>query len=468
MATLDVIKKFIESSWIIEKAARGILERLPLRFRYGISYGPTFRYWLGFLKECETWDRARLEAYQVEELRHFLIHTGKNVPYYRKIFAEYGFRPEKLHSPTDLQSLPYTDKEIVRDNIGAFVAEDVPVRSLFKKTTSGSTGIPLTIYSDKEAEEKHWATVAYSWSKTGYSPKSRIVMFWNSRQRMKRYGNTLLLSRYFFDDEPLQQEFASLMRAFGPEVVYGIPSALYAFSTFMKERNIAPFENIKACIVESDTLYPWQREVIEEMFHTRTFTTYGLVEKVLHGFQCMETQTYHIYPQYGVLEGLSMGDNLFEIVGTGLINYALPLIRYKTADLGTLRTAGKCQGCKSDYPCLDLAMGRVRYLLVGKSGALYSPLTVGVDSDVFDHVRIFQFYQDTPGKVLLRLVRKDSFSDSDLRKIRKVVVTDIGLEGRESDLEVEMVFVDHIEKMPSGKFAMVHQMLDVRAFAGHP
>ncbi|GBE33598.1 hypothetical protein BMS3Bbin06_00105 [bacterium BMS3Bbin06] len=37
MGTIEVIKKFIESNWVIERAVREVLERLPLRFRYGIS-----------------------------------------------------------------------------------------------------------------------------------------------------------------------------------------------------------------------------------------------------------------------------------------------------------------------------------------------------------------------------------------------------------------------------------------------
>jgi phenylacetate-CoA ligase len=178
MGTIQVIKKFIESNWIIEKAVRGVLEHLPLRFRYGISYGPTFRYWLAFLKESENWDRDRLEAYQVEQLRDLLTHAGSNVPYYRRIFGEYGFRPQKLQGLEDLKTLPYIDKEIIRDNISEFLANNIARKTLFRKNTSGSTGIPLAIYSNKEAEEKHWATVVHAWSKIGYTIKSKMVTFW--------------------------------------------------------------------------------------------------------------------------------------------------------------------------------------------------------------------------------------------------------------------------------------------------
>ncbi|MBP1745821.1 MAG: phenylacetate--CoA ligase family protein [Deltaproteobacteria bacterium] len=463
MGTLEVIKKFIESNWIIEKAAREVLERLPLRFRYGISYGPTFRYWLGFLKECEKWSRDRIEAYQIEQLKDLLIHAGKNVPYYRKVLGEYGFKPEKLQGLDDLKTLPYIDKEIVRDNIREFLADNIPRRTLFRKTTSGSTGSPLAIYSNKETEEKHWATVVYSWSKVGYSPKSRAVDFCPSTRKVKRYGNQLILSRYYFDDEFLQGKFVALIRNFEPELIFGIPSALFLFSNFMKKKKMPPFNGIRACISESEPLYPWQKEPIEEIFNARTFQTYGMVEKAIYASQCIRSSRYHIYPQYGIPEMTPARDGICEIVGTSFINYANPLIRYKTGDIGILNTQ-KCEGCNASHQSLDLIVGRIGSLLVGKNGALYSPLAVGIDSNVFENVKQFQFFQDSPGKVTLRIVKKESFTDADTDRIRKKIITDIGLQRVNNDMEITIVFEKDIYKSPFGKYIMVQQMLDVRNF----
>jgi len=461
MGTLEIIKKFIESNWVLEKAVREILERLPVRFRYGISYGPVFRYWLGFLKETEKWERDRFESYQVAQLSDMLIHAGRNVPYYRTIFGEHGFKPERVQTLDDLKALPYVDKETVRDNIEDFLADNIPRKSLFRKTTSGSTGIPLALYSDKEAEEKHWATAVYAWSKMGYSPKSRTVVFWPNTRGVKRYGNQLILSRYYLDDEFLQEKFVTLIRDFEPEFIYGIPSALFLFSNFMKERKLSPFSSIKACIVESEPLHPWQKKTIEEIFNARTFSTYGMAEKALYASQCMDSSRYHVYPQYGIPEMIEVRDGICEIVGTGLINYANPLIRYKTGDIGILNTQ-KCEGCNASHQSLDLITGRVGSLLVGKNGAMYSPVMVGINSNVFENVKLFQFYQDTPGKLILRIVKKESFTDADTDRIKKKIIADIGLQRVKNDMEIMVVFVKDIYRSAFGKFIIVQQMLDIR------
>jgi phenylacetate-CoA ligase len=462
MGTIEIIKKFIESNWIIEKAVREVVERLPLRFRYGISYGPTFRSWLAFLNESEKWDRDRVESFQIEQLRDLLIHAGKTVPYYRKVFGEYAFRPEKLQSIDDLKALPYIDKEIIRDRITEFLADNSAGRALFRKDTSGSTGIPLAIYSNKEAEEKHWATVVYAWSKVGYTVKSKMVTFWGIVPKWKRYSHHLILSRFHFDT-PSLRTFAEKIRAFEPEFILGLPSVLFLFAQFMRENGIRPFSGIKACIVESEALYPWQRELIEGQFGARTFSTYGMVEKVLYASGCTNSSKYHVYPQYGIPETLEVRDGIYELVGTGLINYANPLIRYKTADMGTLSSAA-CSGCGSSYKSLDLLEGRIGDLLINRAGKAFSPMRVGVNSKVFKNVKMFQFYQDSPGKAVLRLVKKASFSAADVENIRGKVITDMGLFGREQEMTIDLVFVDDVRRAPSGKFAMVEQALNVRDF----
>jgi len=109
-------------------------------------------------------------------------------------------------------------------------------------------------------------------------------------------------------------------------------------------------------------------------------------------------------------------------------------------------------------------VGRIGSLLVGKNGALYSPLAVGIDSNVFENVKQFQFFQDSPGKVTLRIVKKESFTDADTDRIRKKIITDIGLQRVNNDMEITIVFEKDIYKSPFGKYIMVQQMLDVRNF----
>ncbi len=463
MGTIKVIKKFIESNWIIEKAAREVLERLPLRFRYGISYGPTFRYWLGFLRESERWDRDRLEAYQFEQLKDLLIHAGKNVPYYRKLFREYGFKPEKVQCINDIKILPYLDKETLRDNANELIDENLPKNRLIRTGTGGSTGIPVAIYGIKETEEKHWATIVNLWNRIGYHPKARVVSFFHNitsgKKEMlpyKKYANQIVISRNFFDRVWLKK-FIKMIKKFNPGFICGFPSHLTFFCNFMEEINEKPIEGLQGVLTYSEGVMEWQRGVMERMFGARVFSSYGMVEKVLYGGACEYSDSIHLYPQYGIAENISDCDQNSEIVGTGFINYTMPLIRYRTMDIGKINSF--CNRCDRFYSVVKELEGRVEDFLVDMYSNIISIIGVGTRSSSFDNVKMYQFYQEEKGKALLRIVRKNIYRESDTLKIKSELIKKLGIG---NNLDIKIIFVDDIKRTPTGKARVIIQKLDMK------
>ncbi len=464
MGTIEIIKRFIESNWAVEKITREFLERLPVRFRFGISYGPIFRYWLAFLKESEEWDRERIETFQFEQLRALLIHAGKNVPYYRRVFSEYGFNPEKIQEPKDIEILPLLDKETVRDNWQDLLSENIPRRRMIRTGTGGTTGIPVIIYTTKDAEEKHWATIVDLWSRIGYHPRSRVVSFYHNitygkRNFMpyKKYANQLIISRNFFNRQWLVR-FVEMIRRFRPEFVCGFPSHLTFFCNFMEETAEAPFNGIKAVLIYSEGIMHWQKKLIERYFGARVFVSYGMVEKVLYGGDCEHPDRgIHLYPQYGFVENRPVCEHN-ELIGTGFINYAMPLIRYRTMDAGTV-TGHHCKECGRSYPIVPAVEGRLYDYVVDKHGNIVSIIGVGTRSDCFDNVKMYQFYQEEKGKVILRILRKPTYTDRDTWRIREELEKKLGIR---DNLDVVIEFVEDIERTPAGKSRVIIQRIDLK------
>ncbi len=465
MGTIEVIKKFIESNWIIEKAVREILERLPMNLRYGLSYGPTFRYWLGFLKESEKWDRDRLEAYQVEQLRDLLIHAGKNVPYYKKKFKEYGFKPENIQSLDDIKVLPYLDRMTIKERHKDFISTDIPKSKLIPATTTGTMGIPLIIYGTKETEEIHWATIVNLWGRVGYSPKSRNVFFEANIRRgnkdnfpWNRYGNTLVLSSNYFVDEWLDK-YVEMINNFKPEYLVGFPHTIATFSSYVKNRKKSIFNCLKGIIVYAENVYEWQKEIIKDVFGVRVFSDYGMVEKVIHGGGCEHSDAYHLYPQYGYAEYRCAAGSFHELIGTGFINYAMPLIRYGTGDVCNGITE-RCGECGREYTLLSQLEGRLSDFLINRDGQIVS-VYLNVDFRVFENVERFQLYQERPGIVELRIWPKDTYKDKDADCILGEIKRCLGLHGVR--MEFDSVLIDNNLEFLR-KYRMVDQRLDIRDF----
>src|SRR5687768_8376783 len=100
----------------IKGAIKSRLKPVYYRLPASICYGPQFSAVLGLLNETEFWPADRLMEFQLSKLRAMLRHCSANVPFYRRLFREAGFDPERVKELSDLRLLPLLDKETVRAN----------------------------------------------------------------------------------------------------------------------------------------------------------------------------------------------------------------------------------------------------------------------------------------------------------------------------------------------------------------
>ena len=465
MGALEVAKRFIKSSSLAERAALNICECLPRSFWYRIFCGPAFFDWLSFLKESEYWDKDRALNYQFEQTKDLLSHAKNNVPYYRGLFSAIGFRPEKMQSMEDLSSLPYLSKEAIRDHPGQFVNERITPGALIEKRTSGSTGIPMTIYESRESYAAFHAFRASLLDRVGYTLDSREVVLWafieiGKRKNLPflRYGNKLILSIRYLTGEWLPG-YCEMMRKFNPEFVSGYPSALSVLSSFMRSNHLSLFKRLRAVISYAETLYEWQRELIKDAFGARVFSMYSMMENAVLGGECEHSSDIHIYPQYGVTELLESLDGHQEIIASGFTNYAMPLIRYKTRDL-VAAPKESCPKCGRSHKTFRAIEGRVQDFLIGRNGEVIPRLMPWIRT--LPHVLQFQFSQEEPGKACLKVVKGNAYTDRDTHYIKERLDEMLGV--MSTRVAIEIVFVDHIRPTASGKVRMVDQKLDMKHF----
>ena len=468
MNGVEIIRKFIGSHFLLERLAREVIERLPLSIHYRLYYGKTFLYWSTFLKASQYWDKEKLEAFQVEQMRSLLGHAAHYVPYYRKLFADHGINVQQVQSLDDMRVIPYLSKETVRDVGHDFIAENIPHRALIKTNTSGSTGIPLVIYKTRESDEKLHAYLFDLWSRVGYDSKKRVVFFtWRNitmgGKRAKsslRCGNKLYLSTAVVSDAWMQKCY-DMIREFRPEFVFGYKTILLALSSFIKEQGLLPLHGLRAVFAYAETIFPWQKRIIEESFNTRVFPHYGMFEGVIFGGGCEYSDLYHLYPQYGITEFVGMDDGRHEMVGTGFRNYAMPLIRYRTMDIA-VKGSDSCGGCNRNHQLVESIDGRMNEFLVTKDGKMFYTSLSGLDSDIFQNVKQFQLYQDEPGIAYLKIVRGHTYTDSDTLLMSEQINKRFNIP--ESGLEIHIVFVEAIERTASGKILMTDQKLNITDF----
>ncbi len=92
--------------------------------------------------DFETLPREALESLQLKRLQQTVEKVYATVPFYRDAFNKAGIKPADIKSLADLQRLPFTLKQDMRDNYpyGLFA---VPLEQIVRiHASSGTTGKP--------------------------------------------------------------------------------------------------------------------------------------------------------------------------------------------------------------------------------------------------------------------------------------------------------------------------------------
>ncbi|MCE7934635.1 MAG: phenylacetate--CoA ligase family protein [Chlorobi bacterium CHB2] len=441
-------------------------ESLPMRLRYGSIYSEAVK----FLDKSQYWSKEQHEEYQLSVLRSLITHAIDHVPFYRERYRDHGISVHDIQSLDDLRKLPITRKQDLQSYLPQLKSENFPSSKFQYHTTGGSTGQPVGLYWEADRTvplEKAFMRRQWQWA--GFDlEKDRSVLLRGIPTKTGKFAEkisktSLRLSTYYLTPETIEQ-YIKIIQEFKPIAIQAYPSAAYIIAQHILRRGGGNFPTLKVILCGSENLYHWQRRIIESAFGCRVYSWYGMSEYVALAGECEHSPAYHCYSEYGVVEVINndgerckLGES-GEIIATGFNNFAFPLIRYQTQDVARVAANQECS-CKRNYLLIDQIEGRLQEMIVSKNGNLISMTAINMHSDVFDNLYQFQFYQDTPGKLLMKQLRRAEFSINDAEKIDRELKKKIG-----DQFEIEYRSVESIEGTARGKARFLIQRLDVGGF----
>ncbi|HMK36311.1 MAG TPA: hypothetical protein VK463_14650 [Desulfomonilaceae bacterium] len=432
---------------------------------YSWRRGPTYRRWRQFLASCQSYSPEQIAAWQLRNLKEIVAYAYNNTGGYRELFRQSAVSPEDIRALRDIRALPFTTKELLRDNIQDFSVSS-PLR--FYTSTGGSTGIPFGFYELYENKEIEDAFIHHMWTSVGWKSnelnavlRGSFVGSQDAPWKIDTFRNELQLSSYYLTGGTLDR-YIEAIRLYRPRVLQAYPSSLNMLCDLLWEHDRIEEVDFELVILASENVYDWMLEKFERVFpRARFFSFYGHAELTILAPWCESSREYHLCPFYGLTEVIAADGtevdegNEGELVGTSFHMRATPFIRYRTMDMA-VRGGDRCLSCGRHARMLKRITGRSHEVIVTSTGRHISMTALNMHTDVFDNVRQFQFFQDTPGKVEFRAIRKRAYSDSDTVKIRHELETKLG-----SDMKLEIRFVDEIPRSPSGKFRFLEQKLPV-------
>ena len=377
---MKLVDIYYKSPYFIRYLAFVIKGAIQARNRYGKSFKSKYQE----LMSNENMSDQQIEILQNKLMKDLLQHAYENVPYYRKVFDNVKFDPRNYTGPEDLNKIPILTKEIIRENFYDLIASNISPKNMSKHSSGGTTGKPLQFYIQKDLKgDFNYATMYrfYRWAGVEFGER-RVSVAGRMITKKPPYSmynsaeNQLYVCAHHLSDENLPEIVDSIIK-FQPKFVQGHPSAVEIIAKYFNDNNISM--KAKAVFTTSENLYPDQRGIIEKAFHCKVYDTYGMGEMVLMAAECSEHNGYHLAPEYGfteIINAENYEDGLGEIVSTSLQNYAMPLIRYKTGDLGKL-TNKKCN-CGSNFPILEKLTGRIDDIIILPSGKKVLPLSLRI------------------------------------------------------------------------------------------
>ena len=397
---------------------------------------------------------------QFNGLKDLLIHASEHVPVYKKIFKESEFDPFRFSDFSDLKKIPIISKDEIRSNFDEFKAENFFKYKPRITQTGGSTGKPLITYKDKISHSYLWANNFRAWNTAGFVPGDKFIQIASGSlltnvNSIKRtlynfFQNSIIITSYHIDNEKLRL-ITKQINSSKAKFIYGYSSSLYLISSFCKENNINISNSLSAIFTTSDMLLKSQRKVIEDVFDTDVYDIYGCPEGGILSFECSQHDGYHLNQESVFVEVENINtDGFGNIIATPLYNYAFPLIRYNTGDVGKL-TSETCKCGRKLIKIKELG-GRIRDFIKLKDGRY-------IHGAFFNHleslyksnwIKQYQIIQESIDELTLRFSLNSEPIKSDLESIKSDLK-----KGLLPDLKINFDF-SGVQYTGGGKFRLIN------------
>jgi len=441
----------------VKRALKYGYSLIPLNYRLGKRF---FKQ-LDFLEQSQWWSRQELENYQNEQLRMLIEHAYTNVPYYNRIFKDSKLAPSDIQTIHDLHKIPLLTKDIVRDRLDDFIAGNYKKGQLIHITTSGTSGEILDIYCDPITEFINGGPFEwrfYRWG--GWNFDDICAVFKAGYFGRKKSGTKQIFEynpiqkRVFFSIYDLEERnleyYLDGFQKFSITVLHGYPTWIEKLVDILLANQIQKPFTPKAIFTISELLLPEYREKIESYFESKIYDWYGMQERTVIGCECEKHDGHHINSEFGIVEFIenSSGDKKgdLEIVATGLMNYAMPFIRYKTGDYAT--SIQKNCVCKRGLPLMKLLGGRGRNAIIDKQGN--TRYVIGILDKFSEFLSQYQFVQKDKGKIEVRIIPKKCFDSKEEKAFDEVLKAECG-----ENFEFSVIRVEKIRPTPNGKIPLV-------------
>lgn len=422
-------------------------------------YGPGSSRLIEEALERDRWSADQWRTWRQDTLARILHRAATRVPYYRDHWARRRRAGDRASTEL-VENWPVLEKEAVRTNARAFVADDCNIRRMFHEQTSGTTGKPLDIWRTRKTVESLYALAAARGERWYGIPmtaryarlggqlvtpvQQRHPPFWVYNVVMRQ----LYMSTYHLAPDLLPHYLDALKR-YRIDYLAGYTSSLVSLAQEVLRQGRDDLKML-AAVTNAEPLHDDQRALVAKAFQCQVRETYGMTETVAAASEC-EHGRLHVWPEVGHIEvwgedGPLPPGETGDLICTGTLNPDMPFVRYRVGDRGHLRLETEHCVCGRAMPLVGSIDGRNTDLLITRDGrkvAWLNPVFYGLP------VRQSQIIQEALDRLTVRIAVAPEFRTG----TEATIVS--RLRSRMGDVEVKIERVEEVPRTSNGKLQAV-------------
>ncbi|MEW5946517.1 MAG: carbamoyltransferase C-terminal domain-containing protein [bacterium] len=295
-------------------------------------------------------DARPMEKLQIEYINKLITDARSESKYYRA-----RIKARRIGSLADLFRLPILERNLLEENLDEIACPPPRPSRQVHLFTAGASGSPLRIPTFGFNLERRClllttALMAAGSAVSRRAPKKILKISslntWPSFQAKLRNGAVFRAIKISANDKNAVASLLDHLIETQPDVLEGSPGSLILlaeYATAKKKGLPAP----GILLTTEYQLLPAARKYLETAYSTEAVEMYEIAEAGPIALECPHGNGMHLLHPHIILESLGPGNltaghiSPGELVLTTSINPVLPLIRYKTGDIGII----------SDEPC---------------------------------------------------------------------------------------------------------------------
>jgi phenylacetate-CoA ligase len=399
-------------------------------------------------------DPAELAEMQQKRLKTLVKHAHDNVPFYHRLFKTQKIQPTRIHTLDDLRKIPIVTRKELQSNIVNVLSKRANLARCARHKTSGSSGIPLPVFTDHYAQEFRMAVSLRQFLECGgrLRDKQAQLRGMGASSSGAAAGKPLyeymrLLRTEWLTLARISDHTLSFLKAYNPDVMVGYPS-LFQLLSEQGDGTLNP----RILFSTGELLTTHCRAVVDSTFNAKIIDSYGCTEAGDIAWECPDSGLSHINTDSVLVEFVRDGEAVApgeegEIVVTSLINSAMPFIRYNIGDVGI--PSDELCPCGRRLPLMKLLKGRADDFIALPDGTKLSPLGI-LNMENFAEVREYRVIQERKNLVEIWLQMEKNYDSASVTKCVTALRHVLG-----DEVEIRPRIVQEIPRDSSGKLRRI-------------